>query len=172
MSSARRKCTRSPTPPAQTRGRPRSASSWYRAAGVAAGFGVHGDQSVHAGVEALERPLPLGDVVVHHAAKRRDPLDDPARVAERGDEEADPLLERDVDPALHPLAVDARRLLDERVHADRLRRQAANEPQAGAELVAVDIGERYRLHDADAAGLRDGGDELRVAARVHRAADE
>src|SRR6185437_10661005 len=34
------------------------------------------------------------------------------------------------------------------------------------------VRQRNRLHDADAAGLADSRDELRIAARIHRAADQ
>src|SRR2546428_10270147 len=43
---------------------------------------------------SLERPLPLGDVVVHHAADLSDAIDHPARLAERRDEEPHALVTR------------------------------------------------------------------------------
>ena len=42
----------------------------------------------------------------------------------------------------------------------------------GAEFMAVDVDQGERLDDADAAGLGGGGHQLRVAARVHGAAEE
>ena len=88
-------------------------------AGVSAGHVVDRDQAVHAALDRLLRPLPFGDVVVDDAANLRGPVDDPAGVPERRDDEANALLERDVDPPLDTLAVGLRRLFDERVHAKR-----------------------------------------------------
>jgi hypothetical protein len=107
--------------------------------GVAAGAVVDGDQAVDAGVEPLLPPLQLSDVVVNDCVGGARPLDHPARVAEGGDEETDPLLEGDVDPLLHPLAIATRRLLDERVHADRAVGERADVAQPGAELVPVHV---------------------------------
>ena len=130
------------------------------------------DEAVDPALEALLGPLALGHVVVDDAADRPHPVHHPARVAERGHEEAHALLERHVDPALHALAVGLRGLLDERVHADRLRGEPPDEAQPLAEVVAVDVGERDGLDDADAARLRHRGHELGVAARVHGPAEE
>ena len=118
-------------PPAQTTGTPRSANSSKSSSalvspGVAAGPVVDRDQAVDAALEPLLGPLALGDVVIDDAADGVDLVDNPPRIAERRDEEAHALLERDVDPADHSLVVGLRRRLDERVHADRLRRQLAH----------------------------------------------
>ncbi len=99
-------------------------------------------------------------------------LADPLRIAERGDEEAHALFERDVDPPAHALEIGLVARLDERVEPDRLRGQRADVTQPGAELVAVHVGERDRLHHAEPAGLAHGGDELGVRARVHGSADQ
>src|ERR1019366_416261 len=133
---------------------------------------VNRDDAVHSAVDGLLRPLPLGDVVIDHAANRVHAFAHPLRIAERRDEEPHTLLERDVDVFHHALEVDLRRRLDERVEADRLRREPPDEPQSLAIFVAVDVRERDRLHDADAARFAHRGDELRIAAWIHRPADE
>ena len=139
---------------------------------VSPGAAVDGDEPVHAGGQPLVGPLPLGHVVIHHAAHGMRLLDHPLRVAERGHEEAHPLLERHVHPAHHPLVVGPRRGLDEGVHADRPAGEPPDEAEPLAEVVAVHVGERDRLHDAEPAGLRHRGDELGIAAGIHGAADE
>src|ERR1035437_5071085 len=99
-------------------------------------------------------------------------LADPFRIAERRDEESDALLERDVDVLHHALEIRLGRRFDERVEADRLRREPPDVPQPLAIVVAVDVRERERLHDADTARLAHRRDELRIAARIHWSADE
>ena len=98
-------------PPAQTSGTPRSCSSSYQRLGalrpgVAARPVVDRDQAVHPRFEPLQRPAALGHVVVDPAAGGVRLLHHPARIAQRGDEEADALLQRHVHEALHPLLVD------------------------------------------------------------------
>src|SRR5690606_33463675 len=139
---------------------------------VAARAAVDGDESVHAAVNGLVGPLAFGDVVVHARACLLGAFDDPARLAERCDEEADAFLERDVDPAFHPFAVHARAALEQRVHADRFAREAADVAESFAEVVAMDVRERQWLDDADTAVLGHCRDELGVTARIHRAADD
>ena len=141
-------------------------------AGVAARPAVHRNQPVHAGGESLVGPLSFGHVVVHDAADGVRLLDHPLRVAEGGHEEADPFFERHIHPVHHPLVIGLRGRLDERVHADRFAGQPLDEAEPFAELVAMDIGERNRLHDAEAAGIGHRRDELGIAAGVHGAADE
>ena len=51
-----------------------------------------------------------------------------------------------------------------------VRRRMSSQP--GAEFVAVDVDQGERLDDADAARLGDRGHQLRVAARIHGAADQ
>src|SRR6266508_3469312 len=77
----------------------------------------------------------------------------PARVAERGDEETDPRLDRLIHEPLHPLQVDLGGTLDDDIHPHRLGREAADELQALAELVPVDVDHGERLDYPDAAGL-------------------
>src|SRR5258708_2517413 len=71
-------------------------------AGVSTGDAVDRDQTVYAALDCLLRPPAFGDVMVDDSADLGDPVDHPPRVSERGDEEANPLLERDVDPSLDP----------------------------------------------------------------------
>src|SRR6266481_5036302 len=80
---------------------------------MTAGAAVHRDEAARARVEPLERPLPLGDVVVHHAADLSDAIDHPARLAERRDEEPHARFDCRVHPALHALEVQPGRLLDQ-----------------------------------------------------------
>lgn len=75
-------------------------------------------------------------------------------------------------PPLHPLHIDLRRLLDERIEPDRRVGQRANEADPLAQVVAVDERHRDRLNDPDPAGVGGGVDQLRVGARVHGAADQ
>ena len=147
--------------------------SLREAAEMAARVFVDRDQSVDAGPYRLLRETPLGGIVIHRRTHRVGLLDDPLRIAERGHEEPDAFFQGDVDPLLHPAPVGLGGGLDERVHADGLPAgQAADEAQSLAEVVAVDVGEGDGLHDAQAAGRRHRRDQLGVAARVHRAADE
>ena len=151
----RRKVAGSPTPPAQMTGRPRSPSSSSSASATVLPAWPPAtlftrDQAVYAAVDGLLRPLSFGDVVVDDAADLGRSVDHPARIAERGDEEPHALLEGDVDPSFDALAVGFRRLLDERVHAKRAGSGLLDEPQPVAKIVAVDVGHRHRLHDADA----------------------
>src|SRR5207249_2448554 len=72
---------------------------------VTAGAAVHGDEPAHTCLEPLQSPLALGDVVVDEAGDLTHALHDPARLAERRDEEPDALLQRDVHPTLHAIEV-------------------------------------------------------------------
>jgi hypothetical protein len=139
---------------------------------VAPGPIVHRDEAVDATLHPLLRPLAFGDVVIDDSTFRVDPFRHPAGVSQGGDEEADAFLEGDVHPAPHPFAVLARGLLDEGVHADRPAGEPADEAEALPKLVAVHPGQRDRLNDAEPSGLGDRCYQLRVAAGVHRAADE
>src|SRR5205085_8843865 len=67
---------------------------------------VYRNQPVHATRQSLLGPLPLRHVVIDDAARRGNTIDDPARIAERGDEEPYAFLECDVDVAVHPLEVE------------------------------------------------------------------
>src|SRR5207247_2317987 len=58
------------------------------------------------------------------------------------------------------------------VHADRLRGEPADEPESLPQLMSVHVHHRQGLDDTDAARLGHGGDELRVRAREHGAADQ
>jgi hypothetical protein len=118
---------------------------------MTAGPVVHRDQASDTGVERLERPFPLGHVVIYHAASAAHAVHHPARLPERGDEEPDARVERDVHVALHALEIELRGLLDQHVHTDRPRGQAADELEAVAELLPVHVFQRQRLHDADPA---------------------
>jgi hypothetical protein len=124
-----------PTPPAQTQrdlqvGEVGEELLRRQPPGVAAGAGVDADEPVHAALERLERPLALGDVVVDDAPGRVDLLHHEAGVAQRGDEEAHALLERDVHPAAHPVQVDLGGLLHQGVEATGLevRRRMSRRP--------------------------------------------
>jgi hypothetical protein len=140
---------------------------------MSAGPVVHRYEAVHSGFVPLLRPFQLGDVVVHLPAHLGHTVHHPPGLPERRDEEPDAFLERLVYPALHSGAIVAAGLFDQRVEADGL---STGEPhcqaQAGAELVSVHVGERNRLDDSDASGSGNRANELRVAARVHGAADE
>src|SRR6185437_4407429 len=145
---------------------------WRQAASMATRDVVDGDQTVHTACDRLERPLPLGHVVVDHPANRGDPVHDPSWVAERGDEEPNTLLDRDVYPFLEPVAIHLGRLLDEGIHAKRARRGSLDELESLTKVVAVHVGERHRLYDANGSCVRRGSNELRIEARVHRATDD
>ena len=137
-----------------------------------AGPAVHGDQTTYPGVEPLEGPLALGHIVVHHAADLGDAVHHPARLAERRDEEPYAVLDRHVHPARHALEVQPGGLLDQHVHADRFRGEPANQLKSLPQLMSVHEHHRQGLDDPDAAGFGHGGDELRVGAWEHGAADE
>jgi len=133
---------------------------------------VYRDEAVDAGVLSLLAPFPLGDVVIDMTAGGMDPVAHPTGIPQRGDEKTDPFLQGDRDPFHHALVISPRRGLDERVHAHRLGGEPPDVPEPFAELVAMDVRERNRLDDPDAAGIGDRGDQLRIAARVHGAADQ
>ncbi len=139
---------------------------------MTAGARIDGNQAVDAAVHTLARPPRFGHIVVHHAAGGMHAITYPAGVAEGGDEEADALLQRDVDPLPHALQVRPVACLDERIEPDGMRGQRADVPQTRAVLIAVNVGQGERLDHAQAARLTDRSDELRVRARVHRPADQ
>ena len=141
-------------------------------ASVPAGAIVHRDESPHAGVEGLQRPLSLGDVVIHDAARRADALHNPFGFAQGGDEEPNSRFDRDVHPALHAIEVEPGRPLDQDVHADGLVGEPADQADPLTEIVPVHVDHREGLDDPDAARMRNGGHELRVGARVHGTADQ
>src|SRR6266545_453391 len=135
---------------------------------------IHRDEPVHAACQPLLGPLPLRHVVVDDAPPARggDAIHDPARIAQRGDEEAHALLERDVDIATHTLEIELRAPLDQHIHADRLVGRTPDQSNSVPQVLPVHVDHRERLHDADAAGRRDGRDELGIGAGVHRAANQ
>src|SRR5665213_1464216 len=102
---------------------------------------VHGNQAVDAAVRPLLGPSGLGYVVIDHAAYGMHAIADPSGVAQRGDEEADALLERTVDPLSHPFQIGLVARLNEGVETHRPCRQRLNVAQSRAILVPVDIGE-------------------------------
>ena len=133
---------------------------------------VHADQAVHPGGESLFRPVPAGDIMVDNSAHGMDAFDHPVRLPEGGDEKADPLLERDIDPILHPLQVDLRGFFDQRVETDRLVGEGSDEADPVPELVPVDEMHRDGLNHADAPRLRRRGYQFGVTAGIHRPAYE
>ena len=66
---------------------------------------VDRNESVHARVHRLLSPFFFCDVVVDDATDLCNPVDDPFRFAERGDEEAYSFFERGIDPLDHTLVV-------------------------------------------------------------------
>ena len=140
--------------------------------GVPSRAPVHGDQSVHPRLESLQGPFTLRHVVVDDPSPGRHPIHHPRRLAQRRHEEAHAFLERDVDPLGHPLMIPPGRRLDERVHPDGPVGQSLHVAEALAEVVAVDVCQAHGLQDPDPPGLRGRGHELRIAARVHGAADQ
>ena len=110
--------------------------------------------------------------MIDHTTGSVDAFDYPTGFAQGGDEEADALFQRDIDPFLHAPVVALAGLFDKHVHADGFVCECADKPQAGAKLVAVYVGERDRLHDADAACFGNGGDQFRIGTGVHGPADD
>ena len=98
--------------------------------GMAAGAVVNADETVHAGVQRLFRVQAIGHVMEHRHAGRMRLLDDPVGLAERGDQERDTFLQRDVQPGVNALEVPARAALDDQVDADRPVGKRANVAQA------------------------------------------
>ena len=141
-------------------------------ASVPARSRVDADQAVDPRGLGFLCPSPRCDIVVHDPSDRVHFLDDPIRVPESGNKEADALLEGDVDPFPHSIFVNLRRLLDQCVEPDRFRGQLANSANAFSEFVSMDKLHRDGLDDPDASGLRYSGDELWVGAGIHGAADE
>ena len=78
------------------------------------------------------------DIVVDIAALRVHSLAYPIRFAQRGDEEADALIESDVYPIRHLVEIFLRTLLDEGVEADRFVGQRAHQSNAFAQIMAMD----------------------------------
>src|SRR5690606_27861742 len=78
----------------------------------------------------------------------------------------------DVDPTAHALEVDLRRLLDERVEPDRAIGEAPDVAQPFAQIVSVHVPHGDRLDDTDRPRGGNGCDELGIATRGHRPADE
>ncbi len=68
--------------------------------------------------------------------------------------------------------IGAGRLLDQGIHPNRPIGQSSDQAEPFAEIMAVDIGQGDGLNDADPSRGGHCGDQLRVAAGVHRAADE
>ena len=102
---------------------------------------IHADETVNARIQRALGPSQLGDVVVDNAAAPVGALHDPRGISQRGNEEADAFLQRGVDPAPHAPLVELRRLLDDRVEADRLRGDPPNPAQALPEFMPVGIDE-------------------------------
>ena len=136
------------------------------------GHAVHCDQPIYAAGHGLLGPLSLRHVVVDSPSYGVNFFDHPCRVAERGDEETNALLERDFHPPHDPFVVASRRPLDERVHANWAVRHLADVPKALSIVVAENVGQGDRLDDPDASRFRDRRDELRIATRIHRSADD
>ena len=133
---------------------------------------VDANQTIDSSSQGLLRPAALRHVVIHDSPDRVNGIHHPARVAERGHEEAHPLLEGNVHPAPHPALVHAARLLDEGVEADGLAGCRSNLPYALAQVVAVRNRQADRLNDPEASRLTHRGHQLGVATGVHCATDQ
>ena len=101
-----------------------------------------------------------------------DGVANPARVPKRRHVEFHVGLEGLVDPLAHPVLISLHALLDDRVEAEGLGGELACAGETLFEAVAVDVGEGERLYHPQGSSLAHRGAELRVAAWIHRTADQ
>jgi hypothetical protein len=119
-------------------------------------------QSVDSGLNPFLCPAPFGHIMIDLSTHGVDHLDDPVRLAKRGDEEADPLLKSLLDPTFHSLSMPTGRGIKEDIHSDRAVRERLYEANTFNQLISMNISEGVRLNDSHPSTLAYCSHQLRI----------